>query len=244
MKSILAAVAALSFASSAQAHYIFYKFAASNVKFQTYEHIRYNTNYNSPVTDLSSKDLRCNVGGASGSNTTTLPVKAGDAFTFTSDTAVYHQGPISLYMSKAPGKAADYDGSGGWFKIYDWGPTFNGGQASWPLRSEFISISPYFCEGILTIKTADYTYNIPKCIKDGEYLLRIQQLGIHNPGSPPQFYISCAQINVTGGSGTASPATVSIPGAFKATDPGYTANVSHSTQDLMNTAQKWVLMIV
>jgi hypothetical protein len=24
-------------------------------------------------------------------------------------------------MSKAPGKAADYDGSGGWFKIKDWG---------------------------------------------------------------------------------------------------------------------------
>lgn len=24
-------------------------------------------------------------------------------------------------MSKAPGSAADYDGSGQWFKIYDWG---------------------------------------------------------------------------------------------------------------------------
>ncbi|KAB5539423.1 glycosyl hydrolase family 61-domain-containing protein [Coniochaeta sp. 2T2.1] len=206
MKSIVAALAALSLASSAHAHYIFYKFAATSIKFQTYEHIRYNTNYNSPVTDLASKDLRCNVGGASGSNTTTLPVKAGDPFTFTSDTAVYHQGPVSLYMSKAPGKAADYDGSGGWFKIYDWGPTFNGGQAQWPMRT-------------------DYTYNIPKCIKDGEYLLRIQSLAIHNPGSTPQFYISCAQINVTGGTGTANPATVSIPGAFKSTDPGYTANI-------------------
>lgn len=137
MKGPLITLAALSLASSTSAHYIFYKFAASNVKFPTYEHIRYNTNYNSPVTDLASKDLRCNVGGASGSNTTTLPIKAGDPFTFTSDTAVYHQGPISLYMSKAPGKAADYDGSGGWFKIYDWGPTFSGGQASWPLRSRF-----------------------------------------------------------------------------------------------------------
>ncbi|KAJ9161109.1 Glycoside hydrolase family 61 protein [Coniochaeta hoffmannii] len=206
MKSVLPAIAALSLAPFTSAHYIFQKLAASNVKFQTYEHIRYNTNYNSPVTDLASKDLRCNVGGASGSNTTTLPVKAGDPFTFTSDVAVYHQGPISLYMSKAPGKVADYDGSGGWFKIYDWGPTFNGGQASWPLRT-------------------DYTYNIPKCIKDGEYLLRIQSLAIHNPGSTPQFYVSCAQINVTGGSGTANPTTVSIPGAFKATDPGYTANI-------------------
>jgi len=141
MKSVLPAIAALSLAPFTSAHYIFQKLAASNVKFQTYEHIRYNTNYNSPVTDLASKDLRCNVGGASGSNTTTLPVKAGDPFTFTSDVAVYHQGPISLYMSKAPGKVADYDGSGGWFKIYDWGPTFNGGQASWPLRSTFFTHS-------------------------------------------------------------------------------------------------------
>lgn len=109
-------------------------------------------------------------------------------------------------MSKAPGTAAEYDGSGGWFKIFDWGPTFSGGQATWPMRS-------------------DYTSDIPTCIADGEYLLRIQSLAIHNPGSTPQFYISCAQISVTGG-GNANPATVQIPGAFKATDPGYTANVS------------------
>lgn len=111
-------------------------------------------------------------------------------------------------MSKAPAAAADYDGSGGWFKIYDWGPTFSGGQASWPMRS-------------------DYTYNIPKCVADGEYLLRIQSLAIHNPGSTPQFYVSCAQVSVTGG-GSANPATVKIPGAFKASDPGYTANVGFS----------------
>lgn len=223
--SLLPALAAL--VATTNAHYIFNKFAASAIKFTTYDHIRENTNYNSPVTDLASKDLRCNVGGASGSNTTTLPIKAGDPFTFTSDTAVYHQGPISLYMSKAPGKVADFDGSGGWFKIYDWGPTFSGGQATWPMRSmSFFLVSHLRSRENTDMSAADYTYNIPKCIKDGEYLLRIQSLAIHNPGSTPQFYISCAQLNVTGGSGAANPATVSIPGAFKATDPGYTANVS------------------
>lgn len=39
------------------------------------------------------------------------------------------------YMSKAPSSVNDYDGSGDWFKIFDWGPTFNGGQSSWPMRS-------------------------------------------------------------------------------------------------------------
>jgi len=126
-------VAAL--ALGADAHYIFQTFSVGNTKTTA---VRKNTNYNSPVTSLSSNDLRCNVGGASGATTVTVPVKAGDSFTFTTDVAVYHQGPISLYMSRAPGSANDYDGSGDWFKIYDWGPTFSGGQASWPLRSKCI----------------------------------------------------------------------------------------------------------
>jgi hypothetical protein len=78
-------------------------------------------------------------------------------------------------------------------------------------------------------RTDSYQYNIPKCIPNGEYLLRIQSLAIHNPGGTPQFYISCAQVNVTGGGNTNPSPTVKIPGAFKATDPGYTANVSRVT---------------
>lgn len=41
-----------------------------------------------------------------------------------------------------------------------------------------------------------------------------------------QFYISCAQVRVSGGSGTASPAPlVAFPGAYKATDPGLLVNI-------------------
>ncbi|KAK3682197.1 glycosyl hydrolase family 61-domain-containing protein [Podospora appendiculata] len=207
MKSVLGLVAALSLGvAEVSGHYIFQQLGVASTKFSVFEHIRKNSNYNSPVTSLTSNDLRCNAGGESGANTVTVDVKAGDAFSFKTDTAVYHQGPISLYMSKAPGAASDYDGSGDWFKIYDWGPTFSGGQATWAMRSE-------------------YSYNIPKCIKDGEYLLRIQSLAIHNPGGVPQFYVSCAQVNVTGGGNATPGPTVKIPGAFKATDPGYTANI-------------------
>ncbi|KAK3995720.1 family 61 putative glycoside hydrolase [Cladorrhinum sp. PSN332] len=193
-------------AAEVSGHYIFQQFGVGSQKFSLYQHIRKNNNHNSPVTSLSDTNLRCNVGGASGAGTTVANVKAGDSFTFYLDQAVYHQGPISLYMSKAPGSVQDYDGSGDWFKIYDWGPSFNGGSSSWPMRNS-------------------YQYNIPKCIKDGEYLLRIQSLGIHNPGSTPQFYVSCAQINVTGGGNATPSPTVKIPGAFKASDPGYTANI-------------------
>ncbi|RWA08580.1 hypothetical protein EKO27_g6523 [Xylaria grammica] len=202
----LAAVSALA-ANTVSAHYIFQQLTAGSTEFDVFQYIRKNSNYNSPVTELDSNDLRCNV-GATGEGTETIEMEAGEAFSFTLDTAVYHQGPISIYMSKAPGAAAEYDGSGEWFKIKDIGPTFNGGSATWSLE-----------------KT--YSYEIPKCIEDGEYLLRIQSLAIHNPwpAGIPQFYISCAQVKVTGGSGTANPTNALIPGAFKETDPGYTANI-------------------
>jgi hypothetical protein len=62
-------------------------------------------------------------------------------------------------------------------------------------------------------------------LPNGEYLLRIQQLGIHNPGGDPQFYVSCAQVKVAGGTGAAVPPGVSIPGAFSKSDPGYKVNI-------------------
>ncbi|CAK7205350.1 hypothetical protein SEUCBS139899_008120 [Sporothrix eucalyptigena] len=207
MKSFLTAVVGASLAlTQVSAHYIAIQLSVGAEKYGKYVHIRQNTNYNSPVTSLTSNDLRCNVGGETGTNTTTVDIQAGAAFTFTYDTAVYHQGPISIYMSKAPTTAHDYDGSGPWFKTQDWGPTFSGGQASWPMK-------------------LSYTSNIPKCIPNGEYLLRIQSLGIHNPGGTPQFYVSCAQVNVVGGGSTTPKDTALIPGFIKATDPGYTANI-------------------
>ncbi|KAK3341935.1 glycoside hydrolase [Lasiosphaeria hispida] len=208
---------------SAAAHYIFQQFGTGNTKFSAWKYVRRNTNpawlQNGPVTDLSSKDLRCNVGGGISNGTETLPMKAGDAFTFYLDTAVYHAGPTSVhvilaapkrvsYMSKAPEAAADYDGSGPWFKIQDWGETSVSQSRSQP---EYLGNA--------------YTSNIPKCIPDGEYLLRVQEIGLHNPGAAPQFYISCAQVKITGGGTTSPSPTASIPGAFKANDPGLNVNI-------------------
>ncbi|KAI1365115.1 endoglucanase II [Xylaria arbuscula] len=202
----LAALSAVA-VNSVSAHYIFQQLTAATTKFDVFQYIRENTNYNSPVTDLDSDDLRCNV-GATGTGTDTIEMTAGESFSFTLDTAVYHQGPISIYMSKAPSTAAEYDGSGEWFKIKDFAPDFSSGTATWDLSQT-------------------YTYELPSCIEDGEYLLRIQSLAIHNPwpAGIPQFYISCAQVKVTGGTGSANPTYALIPGAFKETDPGYTVNI-------------------
>ena len=206
MKSFAAAtllVAAL--AEVAHGHYIFQYLTANGVKGAQYQNVRRNTNNNSPVTSLSSNDLRCNVGGGSGASTSTVSVAAGSSISFTADQAVYHQGPVAFYMSKVD-NAATSDGSGDWVKIKEIGPTFSGGQAKWDM-------------------SLTYSATIPSCIAPGDYLLRIEQLGIHNPGSPPQFYISCAQIKVTGGGSKILSPTTKIPGHVKATDSGYTANI-------------------
>ena len=206
MKTVAAAVLALTtLAQVAQGHYIFQYLTANGVKGSQYQNVRKNTNYNSPVTSLSSNDLRCNVGGASGSSTSTVSVAAGSTVTFTADTAVYHQGPISFYMTKVA-DAASADGSTDWFKIKEIGPSFSGGQAKWDM-------------------SLSYSATIPSCLAPGDYLLRIEQLGIHNPGSPPQFYIACAQVKLTGSGSKSGSPTVKIPGHVKSSDPGYTANI-------------------
>lgn len=228
MKAVLSLAAALLAASPAAAHYRWEKLNDNAV----WQFIRESTNDNSPVTDLASNDLRCNV-GASGTGVNTTAVNAGDSFTFALDIAVYHQGPITAYMSKAPSTASEYVGDGDWFKIAEEGPTFSGSTATWPLRSS-------------------YTYKFPTCLASGDYLLRMEQLAIHNPGAAPQvrssrlnkslawlgveggiatdtnlqFYISCAQVTVSGGTSKTLSPTTKIPGHVKATDPGYTVNVS------------------
>ncbi|KAK3063095.1 hypothetical protein LTS18_002760, partial [Coniosporium uncinatum] len=196
MKSLT--LLALSLAGVAQSHYIFTTFSAGGTSA-----VRKNINNNSPITNLADPNLRCNAGGATGGSAQTVPVAAGSRVSFSADTPVYHQGPTSLYMTKVPSAAAA-DGSTPWFKIKDFGAKTGAGQASFDMAKS-------------------YDATIPRCLAPGDYLIRIQQIAIHNPGSPPQFYISCAQVKVTGGGSTVPPG-VSIPGAFKASDPGLTAN--------------------
>jgi hypothetical protein len=97
MKSFITLAALSLIVSEVSAHYIFQQLSIGSTKYPVFKYIRQNSNYNSPVTDLTSNDLRCNV-GASGASTDTVAVKAGDQFTFTLDTPVYHQGPISMYV--------------------------------------------------------------------------------------------------------------------------------------------------
>ena len=74
---------------------------------------------------------------------------------------------------------------------------------------------------IRTDKTQVLT-TIPKSLPSGKYLIRVESIALHLAQGPggAQFYISCGQLEVTGGgNGTPGP-LVAFPGAYKSNDPG------------------------
>ena len=90
--------------------------------------------------DISSNDLRCNVGGlASGSSTQVATVAAGATVGFQVDIGIIHPGPIIAYLAKVPSgqTAQTYDGSGSnWFKIYEQSGTFSSTGITWYASGE------------------------------------------------------------------------------------------------------------
>ena len=89
MKSFLS----LALASGAAAHYVFPSVIEGGVTSPAWADVRqYPTYYtNNPVTDVTSLDIRCNVGGSTVSSNTTT-VNAGDTIGFTASPDIYHPG--------------------------------------------------------------------------------------------------------------------------------------------------------
>ncbi|KAG9058822.1 hypothetical protein FS842_000019 [Serendipita sp. 407] len=129
---------ALALLPQVTAHYRWVSLINGGVTTTAFQYVRQSTNWNSPVTDVTSNDLRCNVGATTAS---TANVTAGSTVGFALDQAIFHPGVLNVYMSKAPSTAASYDGSGKWFKIYQISAVTNGGTSiTWPTDSNY----PYF----------------------------------------------------------------------------------------------------
>jgi len=211
MKSFLALLAV---AATASAHYTFPALIADGTTTGAWQYVRKTTNYqsNGPVTDVTSNQIRC-YELSPGTGVSTYEVAAGATLGFTAVTSVSHPGTLQFYMAKVPeGKtAANWDGSGNvWFKIFEQGPTISGGQLSWPSSG-----------------ASKVTVPIPKSLPSGEYLFRVEHIALHSAGSTggAQFYISCAQVKVTGGGNGSPSPLVAFPGAYKASDPGILINI-------------------
>ncbi|KAG9099850.1 hypothetical protein FRC06_004767 [Ceratobasidium sp. 370] len=203
MKSVFALVAlAAAAVQPALGHYRFFKLidSAGTVTGE-YQYVRSNTNTNSPVTDVTSTDFRCNVGGlASGSKTSISTVAAGSTVGFQSDigkslpesadhhksslpltpviAALLHPGPLQVYLGKVPSgqTAATWDGSGAnWFKIYAIGASFSSGSLAWPTDNQ-----------------STFKFKIPSGVPAGNYLLRVEHIALHGASTQggAQFYVS------------------------------------------------------
>ncbi|KAF2741418.1 glycoside hydrolase [Polyplosphaeria fusca] len=203
------AAEAVNAAALAPRHYTFPALSGTS----DWSSVRQTVNFqsNAGLADVSSSQIRCYTTGTRGVQTTS--VAAGGSVTFKAAPNIFHPGPLQFYMAKAPEGTAisSWDGSGQvWFKIYAEQAQTSGGQLSW---------------ASLNKGTASVT--IPKNVPSGDYLLRIEHIALHQASQAggAQFYISCAQIKVTGGgSGTPGP-LVSFPGAYSASDPGIKVNI-------------------
>ncbi|KAG4425391.1 hypothetical protein IFR04_001541 [Cadophora malorum] len=197
----------------ASGHSIFQQIVAGGTEYGVGVGIR-KPSYNGPITDVTSNDIVCN----GGPNPTTpssqiIDVVAGSTVKAKwrhSDAMVIdasHKGPVMAYLKKVDNALTDTGIGGGWFKIEEAG--YNAATGKWAV-DDLIAADGY------------QSIRIPSCLPNGQYLLRAELIALHGAGSPAgaQFYMECAQINVSGGTGTASPATVAFPGTYSASDPG------------------------
>ena len=184
-------------------------------------------------------DIRCYASRAAAG---VAEVPAGATVHYISTQQVNHPGPTQYYLAKVPAgqTAATFDGAGAvWFKFHTGGPTVDKNkQITWPGQSmpsppvllASLPLSPCGTGSWLTGLPDEYktpNATIPKDVPSGEYLLRVEHIGLHMAMSlnKAQFYLSCSQIRITGGgSGTPGP-LVAFPGAYRSNDPGILVNV-------------------
>ncbi|KAH7106250.1 glycosyl hydrolase family 61-domain-containing protein [Auriculariales sp. MPI-PUGE-AT-0066] len=220
-------LALLALCASATAHTIFQELYVNGISQGHLTGIRYPT-YDGPITDVSSADIACN-GGPNPLTTpypgTVITVPAGAQVTTewhhtltskgTNDSEdpidSSHKGPVMAYLAAVSNAATTAHTGLQWFKIYEDG--YNPSSGKWAVDT-------------MIANQGKVTFTIPSCIKPGDYLLRAELIALHGAGSYPgaQFYMECAQIRISGG-GSASPSTVSLPGAYKGSDPGITLSI-------------------
>ncbi|KAF7853062.1 hypothetical protein EAF04_010801 [Stromatinia cepivora] len=205
-KSIIAA----SLLTAVTAHQNFHQFWVNGVSPGYQVSIRMPPS-NSPVLDVTSDNITCNVNGnkvPSGVNTTAA--NEGDAITVQWDSSG-HPGPIQHYLFGPVDDASMATGIGSWFKI-----------------DEYVEVNGTWASALMEAGNMSYTFKLPTGMASGEYLLRSEMLALHGAQTVggAQWYIGCAQLSITGTSGDSCGPSIELPGAYNATDPSiYIPNV-------------------
>lgn len=229
-------------ATSVSAHAIFQRVSVNGVDQGQLVGIRAPSS-NSPIENVNHPDFACNtnivfkdnnvikipagarvgawwgheIGGASGPNDPDHPIAKshkGKSLPFKTNTEPTcvntFAGPIQVYLAKVGNAATASDKNLQWFKIAERG--LNNGV--WAV-DEMIANNGW------------HYFDMPQCIAPGQYLMRVELLALHSAYSPggAQFYMECAQIEVTGSGTHTGSDFVSFPGAYSATHPGITINI-------------------
>ncbi|EFQ92268.1 hypothetical protein PTT_10713 [Pyrenophora teres f. teres 0-1] len=143
---------------------------------------------NSPVKDLASPSLVCNVGGTkTPSGVQTLPAPAGSKIKVQWSTFV-HMGPITHMLYGPVADASQTSGEGaGWFKI-----------------DELDSVGGKWASQVMIGENYTHEFSLPEGLPEGEYLLRSEMVALHNAQlvGGAEFYVGCAQLKVEGGKGS------------------------------------------
>ncbi|KAJ3036937.1 hypothetical protein HDV00_002183 [Rhizophlyctis rosea] len=171
--------------------------------------VQYEGNF--PVTgnDIASSKIVCGANPASANPASgTCTYAAGSTMTVTYDSQVGHPGPCHVHASQ--------DGKN-WALIYednvDTSPPTNPNQG--------------WCNNRFTNGQTVFKYKIPAQLPAGKWVFRIEHLGLHGAGTSggAQFYVRCADINITGG-GTQLPGpTAQFPGdTYTLTNPAILFN--------------------
>jgi len=210
MKALTLFVAAAGMVAKVAAHYTFPVFLTGTTASSDWEYTRMTNNYesNNPVTDVTSADLRCYDSAESGI-ADTVTVAAGSTIGMNASPNMYHPSVVNVYMAQAPSgtDVADWAGDGAvWFKVYQISAVTDGGTS--------ITFPAQNAQGV--------SFTIPTELPSGQYIVRVENIAIHvaETYGGAQFYIGCANVEVTGGgSGTPGP-LVSIPGVYTGYEPG------------------------
>lgn len=217
MKTTGTFAAILGLLSAANAHYTFDKLLVNGKQVggdNTY--IRKHSNgympikfKNIPGGSISplDADFACNKGATGAPQV--IKVKAGDKIGLRQAfgaNGIQHPGPSQIYL--APVSNAKTDKGTDWYKIHQSLICRQGSPES--LRTDaWCSWNENNVWGV-----------IPATIPNGQYLLRGEHIGLHGAhDGQAEFYVACAQIEVTGNAATSMPGKpVRFPGAYQQAD--------------------------